>query len=55
MGQRVISPVANRVVKRFFSSVQDRLHDLQMADAASTEDDRGLVDRVLGRSTTDDT
>jgi len=55
MGQRVISPVANRVVKRFFSSVQNRLHDLQMAEAAEPEDGteeggRSLVDRVLGRS-----
>ena len=58
MGQRVINPVANRVVKRFFSSVQDRLHELQMADdegstEGADEDGRGLVDRVLGRSKTD--
>jgi carbon monoxide dehydrogenase subunit G len=62
MGQRVVSPVANRVVKRFFSSVQERLHDLTLLDDeeraeteagdASTSDDddgRSLVDRVLGR------
>ena len=55
MGQRVINPVANRVVKRFFSSIQERLHDLQMADAGeSTDDDsRGLIDKVLGRSNSD--
>lgn len=58
MGQRVINPVANRVVKQFFSSVEGQLHEVQVDDAgdgdadesASTEDDRGLVDRVLGRS-----
>lgn len=60
MGQRVINPVANRVVKRFFSSVQSRLHDLQMAEAAEPEADgeedsgRSLVDRVLGRSSDSD-
>lgn len=53
MGQRVISPVANRLVKRFFSQVQSRLRDLQLADAAPETDDedgRGIVDRLLGRS-----
>ncbi len=60
MGQRVINPVANRVVKRFFSSVQERLHDLtimEMEDreAAGESDDggRGLVDRMLGRGKSD--
>jgi carbon monoxide dehydrogenase subunit G len=62
MGQRVVNPVANRVVKRFFSSVQERLHDLTLVDvegrddpaeAASDDDGRGLVDRVLGRSKSD--
>lgn len=53
MGQRVINPVANRLVKRFFSGVQSRLRDLQLADAApeaDDADDRGIVDRLLGRS-----
>jgi carbon monoxide dehydrogenase subunit G len=59
MGQRVVSPVANRVVKRFFSSVQSRLHDLQMAEAAEPEDEteesgRSLVDRVLSRNSDSD-
>ncbi|WP_255149305.1 CoxG family protein [Halorarius halobius] len=55
VGQRVIDPVANRLVKRFFSSVQTRLHDLTLAEMEdestdqSTED-AGLVDRLLGRS-----
>jgi len=59
MGQRVVNPVANRVVKRFFSSVEERLDDLALADDeeaestdAATDDDSsgGLVDRVLGRT-----
>lgn len=60
MGQRVINPVANRIVKRFFSGVQSTLRDLQLADAdtpAPDEDDegedRGIVDRLLGRSSAD--
>jgi carbon monoxide dehydrogenase subunit G len=59
MGQRVVNPVANRVVKRFFSSVQTQLHDLKMADVADASADeskssgRGLVDRFLGRSGSD--
>ena len=53
MGQRVINPVANRLVKRFFSEVQSRLRDLQLADAApeaGESDGQGIVDRLLGRS-----
>ncbi len=61
MGQRVVNPVANRVVKRFFSSVQERLHELALVDVEGREasevgsDDggRGLVDRVLGRGKSD--
>jgi hypothetical protein len=62
MGQRVVNPVANRVVKRFFSSVQDQLHELRIedldgdrttGDSEGTDDDRGLVDRLLGRSGSD--
>jgi len=61
MGQRVVNPVANRVVKRFFSSVEERLDDLALADEeaestdAATDDDSsgGLVDRVLGRGGSD--
>lgn len=41
MGQRVISPVANRVVSRFFSSVEDRL-----TKVAEKEDSGGLRDRI---------
>lgn len=62
MGQRVVEPVANRVVKRFFSSVQQQLHDLTLAeegevtgeaDESAADDDRSLVDRVLGRGDSD--
>ena len=60
MGQRVVNPVANRVVKRFFSSVQERLHDLTITEVEgrevadeSDEGGRGLVDRVLGRGESD--
>ncbi|MFB6171094.1 MAG: CoxG family protein [Haloarculaceae archaeon] len=60
MGQRVVNPVANRVVKRFFSSIQSKIDDLTLAEdaeggdaeeAAADADDggRSLVDRVLGR------
>lgn len=63
MGQRVINPVANRVVKRFFSSVQERLRELSLAEVEGADgadegseetDDRGLVDRLLGRSKSTD-
>ncbi|MFC4407545.1 CoxG family protein [Haloarchaeobius iranensis] len=58
MGQRVINPVANRIVKRFFSSVQEELHDLGVEAVSSSDgdesDDRSLVDRVLGRSKSTD-
>ncbi|WP_435077954.1 CoxG family protein [Halococcus sp. AFM35] len=56
MGQRVINPAANQVVKRFFSSVQDEIREREIAEgsevdaAESNEDDRGIVDRILGRS-----
>jgi carbon monoxide dehydrogenase subunit G len=56
MGQRVVNPVANRVVKRFFSSVQQELRDLEMAGSGDGgTDDRGLTDRLLGRSRGDKT
>jgi len=55
MGQRVVNPVANRVVKRFFSSVQQQLRDLEMAgeggeDGEEKSGKRSLTDRLLGRS-----
>lgn len=56
MGQRVVNPVANRVVKRFFSSVQQELRDLEMAgEADDGTNDSGLTDRLLGRSRGDKT
>ena len=39
MGQRVINPVANRVVNRFFSGIADRLRDVG-------DDSDGLRDRI---------
>ena len=42
MGQRVINPVANRVVGRFFDSVEQQISD------ASTDESRSLRDRVSG-------
>lgn len=55
MGQRVINPVANRVVKRFFSSLEDQLHELRDGDVDGDggDDDGGIVSRVLGRSSDD--
>ena len=63
MGQRVVNPVANRLVKRFFSSVQERLHDLTLeetatsgvSDAANADENRdpGFVERMLGRNDSD--
>jgi len=40
MGQRVMSPVANRVVNRFFSNIEDQLRDVETADSS------GLRDRI---------
>jgi len=39
MGQRVINPVANRVVNRFFSSIESQLSDVG-------EDESGLRERI---------
>jgi carbon monoxide dehydrogenase subunit G len=41
MGQRIINPVANRVVKRFFKQVQSQLSEVG-------DDDTGLQDRIRG-------
>lgn len=41
MGQRVMSPVANRVVNRFFKQVQDQLQEVG-------DESRNLRDRVTG-------
>jgi len=42
MGQRVINPVADRVVGRFFDRIEDELRDVQ------TDEPSGLRDRVSG-------
>ncbi|WP_232703284.1 CoxG family protein [Halobacterium wangiae] len=55
MGQRVVNPVANQVVKRFFATVQQELRELEMADGDGETDDRSLTDRLLGRSRGDKT
>jgi carbon monoxide dehydrogenase subunit G len=59
MGQRVINPAANQVVKRFFSSVQDEIRQREIAEGGEVEEaaeqsseDQGIVDRLLGRSDT---
>lgn len=33
IGQRMINPVANRVIKRFFTSVQEDIHELTLVEA----------------------
>jgi hypothetical protein len=47
MGQRVINPVANRVVKRFFNDVQSQLQDLALTEdedeAAATSDSEAVA------------
>ncbi len=40
MGQRVINPVANRVVNRFFGNIEDQLRDVE------TDDSGGLGDKI---------
>ncbi len=56
MGQRVINPVANRVVKRFFSTIEGRLQELTVdgIEEAASDGGGGLVDRILGRSNAGD-
>ncbi|HET7325433.1 MAG TPA: SRPBCC domain-containing protein, partial [Halococcus sp.] len=61
MGQRVINPAANQVVKRFFSSIQDEIRKQEIAEEGgeieeaepadeSDAENQGLVDRILGGS-----
>jgi carbon monoxide dehydrogenase subunit G len=58
MGQRVINPAANQVVKRFFSSIQDEIRERSIAEGGEVEvanpdesdaENEGLVNRILGR------
>lgn len=55
MGQRMINPVANRVVKRFFQRVQDQVEEMGAEDPAETspeghsEPDAGLTNRIRDR------
>ncbi len=52
MGQRMINPVANRVVKRFFERIQERLEELTLqTDGAESmvdeeSDSQGLSQRI---------
>jgi len=39
MGQRIMNPVANRVVKRFFKQVQSQISEVD-------DDDQGMRDRI---------
>jgi len=43
MGQRVINPVADRVVSRFFSNIED-----QLTEVAEEDESSGLRDRIKG-------
>lgn len=56
MGQRVINPVANRLVNRFFSSMQDRIQDLAIEEIEDIDDpeERKMVEQVLGRAETNE-
>lgn len=52
MGQRVIKPVANRVVNRFFQRVQDQLETLDPDEELTTdadEEDVTFVNRIRDR------
>lgn len=54
MGQRVINPVANRVTKRFFQSIQETLRDLSLDDEADGGDDAGRTGPAETGPTDDD-
>jgi carbon monoxide dehydrogenase subunit G len=46
MGQRVVNPAANRVIKRFFDGIKDTIEDLaaeETGDQAAAEDDGGAT------------
>ena len=43
MGQRVLNPVANQVVNRFFKKVQGQLSELDEADSSLRDRIRGLL------------
>ena len=51
MGQRVMNPVANRVVKRFFQRIQDQVEAMGTADepTESDSDESGLGNRIRDR------
>lgn len=43
MGQRVINPVANRVINRFFGKIEDRLNEVSTEDSSIRDKIRNLV------------
>lgn len=54
MGQRVINPVANRVVKRFFQRVQSQLDEMSAEETdaatdASSDPEEGLTGKIRDR------
>lgn len=53
MGQRVVNPVANRVVKRFFSSVQQQLRDRSVAEETAAGTTGESADESGGSATTE--
>jgi len=44
MGQRVVNPAANRVIKRFFDSIQDTIADLTAEAEGSAESEEASAD-----------
>ncbi len=43
MGQRVINPVANRVINRFFGKIEDQLNEVSSEDSSIRDKIRNLV------------
>lgn len=43
MGQRVINPVANRVINRFFGKIEDQLNEVSTEDSSIRDRIRNLV------------
>ena len=54
MGQRMINPAANRIIKRFFGDIQDTIAELSAEKAAEEADDAAAGDDERGERTTDD-
>ncbi|PSQ19920.1 carbon monoxide dehydrogenase [Halobacteriales archaeon QS_8_69_26] len=52
MGQRVVNPVANRVVKRFFGDIRDRIEELKAAMHEDAESESGAEASTDGETAT---